>query len=929
MKTSRTGNLVRVHVVLQQGGTMGILKGVAFGFDETMTGFAAVGETDPRTGEARGKQDGTRLEFRVHARMDDMERFIEDARHQGTLTGDVTFAPLGGTFPIRNGRIHLFDLDPDTGVLRMVYAFSFTAADGRTYHLQGQKNLKNDDTGLRTDITHLFTTIHAGEDETAPIHAAGIACFLLRDSASLAGSMRVFGTATARQRIAAYAAFASLAAGSLRDEYLRGWNPLYNATYENLVLSGAVASDDGELPFFLVAGEHSKGFPWGDPEPFSDVLFLLGDGHGGWRRFCVSAPALESLDVRLMGGKCSFDGSLFEIVEGFGTSVTGMEAPDSTLRRWNAHFDITIEARVREAVSFPFPFVSSAVRKLGSEMASALRQVLPETHPLGIWITPHEVTVSSGSLRLSRDEIQENWRIEPDKTGGEGERGTFRSVREPTLLYRYLGAIRPPAPGARVQIRTGVLRDDRENWAKDRLDAYLGSLIDFHSSAEYSVGDGSCTVRRLAKADAAGSPEFTVVGDPLLEVANDHLSTGVFMRRIRQVQDASGATYLALEEDMDLLRREPIGTDRVATVAIAKGDVAIAALDRVLEHSGFDAVIDKAADASGKAREDFAVVIKPNFMFSYSREDRSTFTNPALVARLVERLHARGYKRITVVEAHSTYGEYFQNRGVTQVASYLGYDQVGCPVVDMTEDADEILSFPEPLGQHPVSRTWREADFRISFAKNKTHCYAYYTLTIKNIYGALSLPNKFKEYHCERGIYGTTIEFLKAYPVHFGIIDAWCGADGPFGVFASTAPRDTRTVIGGQDLVAVDWVGATLMGLDPLVSPYMRLAVDAFGKPRIVLDGDPTPYRPWLNVPSELALFTNEGLDAQYHFGNVFYMACSHMDPQAFPEKPGAMWKRFLRTLSMPLRETFFVQTGKNPTLANRLASRLLYRMGF
>ena len=56
------------------------------------------------------------------------------------------------------------------------------------------------------------------------------------------------------------------------------------------------------------------------------------------------------------------------------------------------------------------------------------------------------------------------------------------------------------------------------------------------------------------------------------------------------------------------------------------------------------------------------------------------------------------------------------------MAEYLGYDgKAGYEVVDMTLDADEAQDLGPHLGKHPVSRSWREADFRISFAKNKTH----------------------------------------------------------------------------------------------------------------------------------------------------------------------------------------------------------------
>ena len=73
----------------------------------------------------------------------------------------------------------------------------------------------------------------------------------------------------------------------------------------------------------------------------------------------------------------------------------------------------------------------------------------------------------------------------------------------------------------------------------------------------------------------------------------------------------------------------------------------------------------------------------------------------------------------------------------------------------------------------------------------------------------------------QRDIYSTTIEYLSAFPVHYGLVDAYISADGPFGIFADAAPNATLTVIGGADLVAVDWVAATKMGIDPMISPYM------------------------------------------------------------------------------------------------------------
>ena len=420
------------------------------------------------------------------------------------------------------------------------------------------------------------------------------------------------------------------------------------------------------------------------------------------------------------------------------------------------------------------------------------------------------------------------------------------------------------------------------------------------------------------------------LGEPVLEVANDHFPTAVFLRRIVEVEDPSGERCLALEEDVSRLNLAPIRSARKVTVASLSGQDKLRALDRVLEATGFDALVEAKLAASGKARPDFLVAVKPNFMFAYDRRDHSTYTDPELVHHLVARLRRSGFERVKVVEAQSTYGEYFLHRSVREVAAYLGYDgSAGYEVVDLTLDAAEERDLGQHLGVHPVPATWRDADLRISFAKNKTHAYAFYTLALKNIYGSLALANKFEEYHCKRGIYATTIEYLRAFPVDYGLVDAWLSADGPFGIFADPTPNETRTIVGGADLVAVDWVAATRMGLDPMVSPYMKLAVEAFGKPRIDFVGDACPYRPWLNVPVALTLFTNRGLDANHHFGNLFYAACAQMDEAAFPSRRQGWLVALLRRLTNPMRRAFFVRTGENPSPGNRLVSWLFYRMGF
>jgi uncharacterized protein (DUF362 family) len=347
----------------------------------------------------------------------------------------------------------------------------------------------------------------------------------------------------------------------------------------------------------------------------------------------------------------------------------------------------------------------------------------------------------------------------------------------------------------------------------------------------------------------------------------------------------------------DLQVQHPMAVGgRALTVAAIRADDKINALDRVLSDTGFFEVVEKRRAETGKTLADFSIIIKPNFMFMYAKSDHTTYTDPQLVEHLIRQLQARGYTSICIAEAQSAYGNFLNHREVDTVARHIGYTGQGYRIVDLTLEMVPH-TFPGKLGQHWVGRTWKEADFRISFAKNKTHTWAWYTLTMKNVYGALPLQDKLKEYHTEREIYYPTIDFLVEFPVHYGLIDAYWSADGPFGIFADKEPNLTQTVIGGENLLAVDWVGASKMGLDPQVSRYMQLAVQAFGRPEIQIIGDASRYRPWENVHKELTDVVDT-VEETYGFFNVlFAISSSPFVDKIFTLKPQTRLMKLLRPL--------------------------------
>lgn len=346
---------------------------------------------------------------------------------------------------------------------------------------------------------------------------------------------------------------------------------------------------------------------------------------------------------------------------------------------------------------------------------------------------------------------------------------------------------------------------------------------------------------------------------------------------------------------------KPAGETKVAAI---KHDDKFRALDEVLAKTNFFELLQQRFVDSGHTEEEFSVVIKPNFMFAYSKKDYSTYTDPELVEYLVHRIVEKGFTNIAIVEAQSTYGNYYKNRDVLSVAKHVGYStEKNYRIVDLTLEK-EPYDYGGLLGQHVVGKTWRDGDFRVSFAKNKTHCFCYYTLTLKNVYGALPMQNKLKEYHVKREYDWPTIESLKHFPVHYGLIDAFTSADGPFGVITCPNPKHTKTIIGGESLIAVDWVGAVKMGLDPNCGRFVPLAVEAFGMPKVEWIGDQSQYQPWENVSPVLVEFLDE-IEEAYALSDWFFSVATVMD-EAFPFKPKALIIRALKTLIAPIQRIFF-----------------------
>ena len=332
----------------------------------------------------------------------------------------------------------------------------------------------------------------------------------------------------------------------------------------------------------------------------------------------------------------------------------------------------------------------------------------------------------------------------------------------------------------------------------------------------------------------------------------------------------------------------PVG--RGGAVTIARGaDMSekLATFLRTLDIADFAEHMERRANASGKPREEVIVAIKPDLMMAYHRDDKSTFTEPLLVERLIDELYAQGFRDIRLCESQNLYGNHYANRSVENVARYVGYRPERYRIVDLSQELVPH-AFTRGMGLYEIGKSWRDADVRISFAKMKTHVNTVGALTIRNV---VTVVPQFGD-HIFTGrlsdLQTVMMSLLHDFPPHFGIIDGYeNAADGLMGFMADPTPKHPRLFVAGTDVICVDYAGLCLMGeRDPTRALDIRAAIEWFGDPRArgYLLGEMTPIPDWdlaaNGFTAPLAAISLPIYTALSGHGSYF---AADMDPEAFP----------------------------------------------
>lgn len=309
---------------------------------------------------------------------------------------------------------------------------------------------------------------------------------------------------------------------------------------------------------------------------------------------------------------------------------------------------------------------------------------------------------------------------------------------------------------------------------------------------------------------------------------------------------------------------------------------------RLLEDLQLREQVARRAEQAGKGVADLRVVIKPTFMMGYHRKDRSPITDPELLQELARYLHDCGCRNLTVVEAQNIYDRFYRNRSVAEVARYFGLESPLYQVVDLSE---EQVSYPyaRGLAQYTVGRSWRDADFRISFGKLRSHPVEGVSLAIGNLEGIGARCDEF--FFAERQAHRDTalMMLLDAFPPHFSLLDGYDQApDGLVGIMGCPRPRRPYRLYASRDPLAVDLVAARHLRLrEPRRSSFLRAAGHWFGDPtpEVRVVGPDTPLDAWRDpFHNEWATLLSLVAMPIYRYGSCRgALFVPEMDTEAFP----------------------------------------------
>ena len=210
------------------------------------------------------------------------------------------------------------------------------------------------------------------------------------------------------------------------------------------------------------------------------------------------------------------------------------------------------------------------------------------------------------------------------------------------------------------------------------------------------------------------------------------------------------------------------------------------------------------------------VCLKPNLVVAKAPDSGAT-THAGVLAGAIGYFYDCGIKDVSVIEG-SWVGDSTRRAFVA-----AGYDEVarrfGVKLYDLK--ADETRAIETKIGPIKVCRRALEAGFLINLPVLKGHCQTVMTCAMKNLKGCI--PDSEKRRFHSLGLIKPIAALAAALTPrpHLTIVDGICG-DLSFEEGGTPVPGNRMYL--GRDVVALDALGCTLMGIETSDVPYIALA---------------------------------------------------------------------------------------------------------
>jgi len=278
---------------------------------------------------------------------------------------------------------------------------------------------------------------------------------------------------------------------------------------------------------------------------------------------------------------------------------------------------------------------------------------------------------------------------------------------------------------------------------------------------------------------------------------------------------------------------------RVAVVPVREGDVEGALEEVFRPFGGAEAVLGGRREAFIKVN---AVDFKP---FCH--------TDPRAVKAMAGILYRAGASRVYVMD-NCTQGNFtrlvFRVSGLERAAR-----EAGAVPLYLDEGRQVEVTLPTLGYKVHVSR-WvkerlmegRDENLYLSLPKLKTHSMATVTLGVKNQFGLIMQADRIRDHNWN--LHRKFADIFMLVRPHFTVIEGLHalnhGHYSPEGL-AGECVEELGVFVGGEDTLAVDAVGADLLGIDPREVEHLRLAAEeglgCIDLESIEVIGDRDPFR--------------------------------------------------------------------------------------